>query len=220
MFHQNFFLISTVVASVSAVPAPTAQFGTAAKGPNWTTPPPAAPAGGFSFWTPPAGQPRPNNAPYPNQPYSNQVLPYPNQALPYPNQALPYPNQALPYPNQALPYPNQALPYPNQALPYPNQALPYPNQPPFPSQPAPVPLPAKGQNGKSKPYIENDASGFTVNGPLGTYHKGPDGTYIKGGLGTIDAQKGAPATIQGALGTLTTGAGGVKYDPFSRKGGK
>lgn len=53
---------------------------------------------------------------------------------------------------------------------------------------------------------------------LRTYHKGPDGTYIKGGLGTIDAQKGAPTYYQSGLGTVVSGQGVWKYDPTNKNG--
>ncbi|KAE9972909.1 hypothetical protein EG327_009344 [Venturia inaequalis] len=98
---------------------------------------------------------------------------------------------------------------------------PWPNQPPAPTlgqtqpQPQPPATSYKDKDQKNKPYIESDASGLTLSG---TYHKGPDGTYIKGGLGTIDAQKGAPTYYQSGLGTVTSGQGVWKYDPKNTKG--
>ncbi|TID20918.1 Eukaryotic translation initiation factor 3 subunit I [Venturia nashicola] len=198
-FFASISIITTLGTLTIATPLPNPQ--TFIVPPEQLAPAPAPPA----VPGPPSQLP-----PYPPYP------PYPPQSAPYPSQ--PYPNIPQGVPPAQPQGPNWSSPaQPNKPNtitlgPTPkNQPQLAPNNPPSP----------KGKDTKDKPYIENDASGFTMHGPLGTYHKGPDGFYLNGGLGTIDAQKGAPTYVQSGLGTIQSGPGGVKYDPknTNKKGG-
>jgi hypothetical protein len=164
----------------------------------------------------------PNPEPQSRQPAAQACKdkPYP-QNLNCPGAVPPPQQQAQPYRGGSQPPPYQPINNqpPTQGQAWPNSPYtPLPQSPPQPyNQPQPYnpsrPAPAPQPKQSDKPYIQNDGTGFTIHGPLGTFHRGPDGTYIEGSLGVYDSQKGGPTTIQGGLGTITTGNGMPKYDP-------
>jgi hypothetical protein len=123
------------------------------------------------------------------------------------------PGQSWPNP----PYGAQPPSSPSQAQPWPNAPYTPLSQPQGQPQPQPQPnspLPRPGAQPKGdRPFIQNDGTGFTAHGPLGTFHKGPDGTYAEGMLGSIDSKKDGTTVYQSGMGTVVTGNGLPKYDP-------